>query len=171
MGPLIHIGSIAALLTCARLIGYNLSLEIIIATVFGGVLIDGDKIFEIINNRLRQNRGEIPDITARCRILHSFLACPFAVILSLAAGSFLPFIAVLLHVFFDSFIPGVIKDGKCYPSHSRLKWVMLPYPAKYWKRIVTLNWPVTFPPEFNWIYRRLAPLVGIILLILSAISW
>ena len=93
MGPLIHIGSIAALLVCAKLIGYNVNLEICLASIIGGILIDGDKIFEIIDNRLKRRENEMPDITARWRILHSVLAFPSGAILSLIVYSWLPFSA------------------------------------------------------------------------------
>lgn len=168
MGPLIHTGLTLTLLVCAGLVGWNLSPEVLIATVFGGVLIDGDKIFEMINNRTKRRRGEIPDITARWRILHSILAFPFGAFLSILVNSALPFLAVLGHIFLDSFVPGITKDGKDYPSHSRLKWTAFPNSDYSWKK-VTENWPITYPPQFNWIYKKLCPVIGALLILLSSL--
>lgn len=169
MGPIIHIGLIAAFLVLAELSGHSLSLEICFAVFMGGVFIDGDKVFEIIDNKLKRKKGKLPDITAPSRILHSGLAFPYGLVLSLMVFSWLPFVAVLIHIFLDSIVPGVIKDGKHYPSHSLWKWVTAPFLGT-WK-IVTIGWPVTYPPEFNWVYKRLAPLIGIVLILLSALYW
>lgn len=70
MGPMLHIGFTAALVSGAKLAGYNVSAEVIAASVIGGIFLDADKVFEIVANRKKAKRGEIPDITARCRILH-----------------------------------------------------------------------------------------------------
>lgn len=166
MGPIIHTGFVALLLTLAKLIGYDINLEIFLASILGGVLIDGDKVFEIIDKK----RREIPDITARWRLLHSIFAFPFGIILGLTVNSSLPFFAVLLHITLDSAVPGIVKNGKNYPSHSPRKWIAIPFVEKSW-RTVTGNWPITYPPEFNWIYKKLAPIVGIALLILSSLYW
>ena len=127
MGPLVHFGLTVGLLSVVDLVGCNINKEIFAAVVVGGVFLDADKAIEIVDNRLRKKKGQMPDITARCRILHSALAFPFGVVLSFWAVSFLPFLAVLLHIWADSFIPGIIKDGKNYSSHSPRKWVAVPF--------------------------------------------
>ncbi len=170
MGPLVHAGATAALLAGMNLTGYNVNYEIAGATILGGFFLDGDKVFEIFSNRQKAKRGESPDITARCRLLHSIFAWPFGWVLNLMVDSLLPFFAVVLHIFADSFIPGLIKDGKHYPSHPPLKWMMFPFLKKLWYKIVPIGWPVTYPPEFNrntyW-----APVVGGILFIVSSAYW
>ncbi len=168
MGPLIHLGLIAGLLSVADFVGYSVAPEITLATVIGGVLLDGDKVFEIVSNRARAKKGQMPDITARCRILHSVFAFPFGLILSFLVSSWLPFFAVLLHIYTDSFIPGLIKDGKKYASHSPRKWIAFPFSKKSWRK-VTIGWPITYPPEFNRIYTKLSPIIGGALFILSVL--
>lgn len=168
MGPITHIGLTAVLLAGAKFIGFDVNNEIIFAAMTGGVLLDGDKSIEIVANRIKKNKGAIPDITARCRILHSIFAFPFGLFLSLAVSSCLPFIAVLSHIFCDSFIPGLEKDGKHYPSHSPRKWLANPFSLALWKK-VGIGWPITYPPELNWVYDKLSPAIRIILLILSII--
>ncbi len=118
-----------------------------------------------------ENPNKTPDITARCRILHSILAWPFGLTLSFVVGSWLPLLAVLSHALADSTIPGLIKDGKHYPSHPPLKWIMFPFLKKLWCTIVPKGWPVTYPPEMNWVYNKLGPVVGGILLLLSVLYW
>ncbi len=165
-----HAGFTAALLTGVKLAGYDVGTEVIVASVLGGIFLDADKAIEIMANREKAKKGKIPDITARCRILHSIFAWPFGLALSLIISSWLPFIAVLLHIFADSFIPGLGKDGKHYPSHSRRKWIAIPVIKKSWAK-VTIGWPITYPPKFNWVYEKLSPSVGLILLILSFWFW
>ncbi len=168
MDPLVHFGLTAGLLSVADLAGCNINKEIFAAVVVGGVFLDADKAFEIISNSLKKKKGQMPDITAQCRILHSALAFPFGIVLSFLAISYLPFLAVLLHIFADSFIPGLIKDGKNYPSHSPRKWVAIPFIKKSWE-ITTVGWPVTYPPEFNWVYNKLGPAIGGVLLVSSVL--
>ena len=168
MGPLVHFGLTAGLLSVADLAGCSINKEIFAAVVVGGVFLDVDKAFEIISNNLKKKKEQMPDITARCRILHSILAFPFGVVLSFWAVSFLPLLAVLIHIWADSFIPGIIKDGENYPSHSPRKWVAVPFIKKSWS-MVTIGWPVSYPPEFNWIYNKLSPAIGGGLLILSVV--
>lgn len=168
MGPLVHLGLTGALLSAADFFGCNVSKEILAATVVSGVFLDADKVIEIVNNRIRAKKGQVPDITARCRILHSIFAFPFGLTLSFLAGSWIPFQAVLFHIGADSFIPGLIKDGKNFPSHSPRKWLAVPFIKRSWET-VTIGWPVTYPPEFNWVYNKLSPVIGGILLILSVL--
>ncbi len=170
MGPMLHIGFTAALVSGAKLAGYNVSAEVIAVSVIGGIFLDADKVFEIVANRKKAKRGEIPDITARCRILHSILAFPFGLALSLTVSSWLPFIAVLTHIFADSFIPGIEKNGKHYPLHSRRKWLANPFSEKSWAK-VTIGWPITYPPEFNWVYEKLIPKIGIGLIFSIVFLW
>ncbi len=170
MGPIVHVGLTAALLSGARLAGYSVGTEVIAASVLGGIFLDADKAIEIVANQEKAKKGQAPDITARCRILHSVFAWPFGLVLSFAVGSWLPFIAVLLHVFADSFIPGIEKDGKNYPSHPPLKWIAMPFSKKWWE-IVTIGWPITYPTEMNWVYNKLGPAVGFVLLLMSALYW
>jgi hypothetical protein len=165
------VGFTAVLLMGAKLAGCDISAEVAAASVIGGIFLDGDKAVEIVVNREKAKRGQIPDITARCRILHSIFAFPFGLVLSFAVGSLLPFIAVVLHIFADSFIPGIIgKDGKNYPSHSCRKWLANPFSQKSWAK-VAIGWPVIYPPKFNWIYEKLAPAVGLLLMIFSFWFW
>lgn len=168
MGPLVHAGATVALLAGANLAGYNVNQEIAAATILGGFFLDGDKVFEIYQKMKKPD--ETPDITARCRILHSILAWPFGLTLSFLVGSWLPFVAVLFHVGADSFVPGLKKDGKDYPSHSPRKWIAFPFSKKSWAK-VTKGWPITYPPEMNWVYNKLGPAVGVILMILSVLYW
>lgn len=168
MSPLLHFGLTAGFLSVADLLGCNIDKKIFTAVVVGGVFLDIDKVIEIINNGLKKKKGQMPDITARCRILHSALAFPFGLALSFLTVSCLPFLAVLIHIWTDSFIPGLIKDGKNYPSHSPRKWIAVPFIQKSWE-IVTINWPITYPPKFNWIYSKLSPAIGGILLIMSVL--
>ncbi len=170
MGPIVHVGFTVALLSGAKLAGYSVGPEIVAASIIGGVFLDADKALEIMSNRVRAKKHIIPDITARCRILHSTFAFPFGLALSYITSSFLPFIAVLSHIFLDSFIPGLIKDGKNYPSLPPFKWIAVPFIKKWWS-IVTIGWPITYPPEFNWIYVKLCPAIGFILLLMSALYW
>ncbi len=171
MGPEVHAGATAALLLGANLAGYNVGLEIIAATTLGGFLIDGDKVFEIADNKLRAKMGKIPDITARWRVLHSILAWPFGWILSFYVGSWLPFIAIFLHALADSAIPGLEKDGKNYPSHPPLKWIMPPFFKKWWYQIVPIGWPVTYPSKLNRVYTRLAPAISAMIALFLIIIW
>jgi len=170
VGPIVHLSFTATLLTGARLAGYNVNTEIAVASLIGGIFLDGDKAIEIVVSREKKKKGEIPDITARCRILHSIFAFPFGLLLSFAVGSWLPFIAVLLHIFADSFIPGIEQDGKYYPSHSRRKWLANPFLKKSWKK-VAIGWPVTYPAELNWVYKKLCPAIGFFLFIASSVYW
>ena len=71
MGPIVHLSFTATLLTGARLAGYNVNTEIAVASLIGGIFLDGDKAIEIVVSREKKKKGEIPDITARCRILIS----------------------------------------------------------------------------------------------------
>ncbi len=159
-----HVGLTAGLLTAAKIAGYTVTPEIAVATVIGGIFLDGDKVFEMYQGM--RNPNKTPDITARCRILHSILAGPFGLILSSLMSSWLPFMAVLLHIGADSFIPGLIKDGKSYPSHSPRKWIAFPFSKKSWQK-ATKGWPITYPPKMNWVYNKLGPAAGGVLFILS----
>jgi len=166
MGPILHIGLTSGLLVAADLTGYNVSSDVLLATVAGGIFLDADKSIEIVSNRQKAKKGEIPDITARCRILHSVLAFPYGLALSLLVSSWIPFLAVLYHILADSFIPGLIKDGKNYPSHSPRKWLAVPFVKRSWET-VKIGWPVSYPPEFNWVYSKFCPAIGLTLLGLS----
>lgn len=148
-----HLAVTAALLGGASLIGLETSPEISLAVLIGGVLIDLDKGLEVLSNSLRKDR--ISDITARSRILHSFLVFPFGLALSWLVLSWLPFLAVLLHVVLDSFIPAIEKGGKNYPSHPPWKWLSNPFSDKSWSK-VTNGWPVAYPPKFNRIYNSVS---------------
>ncbi len=170
MGPMIHLGLTATFLSGARLAGYDVNTEIAAAIFVSGIFLDGDKTLEIISNRVRAKKHIMPDITARCRILHSIFAWPFGLVLSFAVCSWLPFIAVLSHIFLDSFVPGLIKDSKNYPSHPCRKWLANPFSERSWAK-VTIGWPVTYPPEFNWVYNKLAPAIGGVLFFLSVLYW
>ncbi len=98
MGPVCHIGLTSGILAGSRLAGIDVTPEIIAVSYCGGVLIDGDKIFEIYHRNIKKLSS---DITARDRILHSIFAFPFALFLALLSGSLLPAIAVLLHIAAD----------------------------------------------------------------------
>ena len=166
MGPLLHVGLTAGLLVGADLTGFKINKEVIMAAVAGGIFLDADKVIEIISNRQKAKKGEIPDIAARCRILHSIFVFPFGLGLSFLASSLLPFLAVLYHIWADSFISSLVKDRRNYPSHPPRKWLAFPFIKSSWET-VTIGWPVTYPPEFNWIYRKLGPAIGAALLGLS----
>ncbi len=170
MGPVMHIGLTSFLLVNAKLLGFNVDSDVCFATIAGGILLDADKTIEIPVNWFKSRKGKIPDITARCRILHSIFAFPFGLILSFAISSWLPFIAVLLHIGADSFIPGLEKDGKHYPSHSCRKWLANPFSQKSWEKVI-IGWPITYPPKLNWIYNQLAPITGAFMTILSFFLW
>jgi len=169
MGPLLHAGLTFGLLVAADLTGCKVNKEFFLAVVAGGIFLDADKAIEIISNRQKAKKGEIPDITARCRILHSEFAFPFGLALSWLAGcSLIPFLSVLLHIGADSFIPGLMKDGKNYPSHSPRKWLADPFSKKSWAWAM-IGWPVTYPPEFSRMYTRIGPMIGVALLGLSLV--
>lgn len=168
MRSLVHLGLTAGLLSVADLAGLDITPGVAVATVIGGVFLDGDKTLEIYRKMRKPN--EIPDITARCRILHSILAWPFGLTLSFFTGSWLPFLSVLIHIGVDSFIPGLIEDNRSYPSHSPQKWVANPFSKKSWSK-VSLGWQIIYPPKMNWIYRKLCPTIGGLLLTLSAFYW
>lgn len=170
MGPIFHVGLTAFSLSIANFFGYNISQQVFLVSLAGGVLIDSDKIIEKVNKKTRIEKGEAPDITARCRIFHSFFALPFGLTLSLMAHSWFPFFAVLLHIAADSFIPAVKKSGKYYPSHSPLKWLAIPFIKRSWKT-VTLGWPVTYPPEITWVYQKLSLMGGMGFLIFAIFFW
>lgn len=162
MGPLCHVGMTTAVLAVAKLTGHDLSLVEVIAVYIGGVLIDGDKIFEIYENKFLKKPW---DITARCRILHSLLAFPFGLLLVYLAGSWLPFLALLSHIGADC-LPGVSENGRYYSCHSCLKWLMLPFLKKLWYKVVFVGWPVTAASRLNEIYK-LGELLGLAILVIS----
>ena len=170
MDPITHTGLTVALLTGAKLIGLDVNNEICLAAVAGGVFLDADKIIEIIVNQNKKNKGITPDITARCRILHSIFAFPFGLFLSFAVLSWLPLFAVLLHIAADSLIPALEMNGKYYPSHSLFKWIAVPFINKSWT-IVTIGWPIVYLPKLTWVYNKLGPAIGTILLVASIIYW
>ncbi|OGN27824.1 MAG: hypothetical protein A2941_00550 [Candidatus Yanofskybacteria bacterium RIFCSPLOWO2_01_FULL_49_17] len=168
MGPISHVGVTLGLLTGAQMAGADISPTVIAASIGSGVFIDGDKIFEIYH------RGFLkltPDITARDRILHSVLAFPFGGALCWVSHSWLPFVALLLHIFVDSFIPCFRKDGKLYPSHPRLKWVMAPWMADAWYRIVPRGWPVQYPPVPAMVYKLAEPVGAVLAIISATVLW
>lgn len=162
MGPVCHLGLTSALLAGTKLNGIEISAEIAAISVAGGVLIDCDKVFEIYDQKVKKLD---PDITARCRLLHSIFAFPFGIGLSYLAGSWLPFFAVLLHALTDATIPGLTYNGKKYSTHPPLKWLMPPVPAFLWYKIVPLGWPVKYSQP-NYIYKVAEP-IGLILAVLS----
>lgn len=166
MGPLCHLGVTSALLAGSKLAGVNLSPEVIAMTYLGGVLIDGDKVFEIYHRNVRKLP---PDITARDRILHSVFAFPFAALLTLLSSSLLPAIAVLLHIMADSFVPGLLRDGRHYPSHPRRKWISLPFAEQFWYQFVPRGWPIQYPPKLNSFYKLAEP-VGLVLTLLACLT-
>ncbi len=163
MDAIFHTGLTFGLLVVADWVGFKVDGDVSLAAVAGGVFLDADKVVEIISNRRKAKKGEIPDITARCRILHSVLAFLYGGTLSLLVFSAVPFVAVLLHIGGDSFIPGLLKNGKNYPSHSRRKWLANPFSSESWAK-VTIGWPVTYPPELSWVHTKLGPVIGIALL-------
>lgn len=163
MGPGCHIGLTSALLAGSKLAGLEVTPEVITAAYIGGVFIDGDKVFEIYHRNIQKIT---PDITARDRLLHSVFAFPFAAVLAILVDSILPAIAVMLHIAADSFIPGLLKDGKHYPSHSPRKWIMVPFAGRLWYRFVPRGWPVTYPPTLNRFYKFMEP-VGLALTVIS----
>jgi len=163
VGPFCHLGVTSVLLAGSKMAGVNLTPEIIAASYIGGVLIDGDKVFEIYHRNIKK---ETPDITARDRILHSILAFPFAVLLGHFSDSILPVVAVMLHIAADSFVPGLLKSGKHYPSHSRRKWITNPFAKDSWYRFVPKNWPIKYPPKLNLLYKLMEPM-GLVLAIIS----
>lgn len=161
MGPLCHIGLTSGLLAGSRLLGVNITPEIIAVTYCGGVLLDADKVFEIYHRSIKKLS---PDITAGDRILHSVFAAPFAFALTLLTSSLLPAIAVLLHIMADSFIPALLHGDKYYPSHARIKWLMYPFRPFVGERrrmIVSKNWPIEYPPQLSLRYKLMEP-IGLI---------
>jgi len=170
MGPLAHLGLTAGLLAGADALGCRVDGGVCTAAVMGGFLIDCDMGLAIIDNYRRKKEGLIPDITGEWRVLHSIVAWPCGLALSWLVFSWLPLLAVFLHALADSFIPGIPKDGKDYPSHSPRKWLAVPFVPDSWER-VTIGWPITYPHELNWIYKKLAPAIGGILLLVSVIYW
>ena len=165
MGPLCHVGMTTAVLAGAKLIGHDLSLHEVVAVYMGGVLIDGDKVFEIYQTKIL---GKPWDITARCRILHSFLAFPFGLLLVWLTSSWLPFLALLFHIGADSLIPAIKEGGRHYPSHPYFIWMMLPFLKNWWYKVVPIGWPVTPASRFNKIYKLGEP-VGLFVSILAVL--
>ena len=165
MGPICHIGLTSSLLAGSRLVGIDVTPEIIAYAYCGGVLLDTDKVFEIYHRGIKKLP---PDITAKDRILHSFLAFPFALLLTFLSNSLLPAIAVLLHIMADSFIPGLLQSNRYYPSHARIKWLMFPcYPsAEQRRKIISKNWPIKYPPRLGSFCKLMEP-IGLILTIIS----
>ncbi len=155
MGPACHLGLTSALLAGAKFGGLDISPEIAVISVVGGVLIDGDKVFEIYDQKIKKLD---PEITARCRLLHSIFAFPFGIGLSYLASSWLPFFAVLLHALTDATIPGITQDGRNYSTHPPLKWLMCPYPASLWYKVVPIGWPVKYPAQINLVYKIAEPI-------------
>lgn len=168
MGPLCHLGLTSTWLAGHRLAGSGPSLEVIITSLIGGVLLDGDKVFEVYHRKFKQ---QVPDITARDRLLHSVLAFPFGFGLSWWSGSWLPLGAVLLHIAADSFIPGLKYAGKHYPPHSPWKWLLFPIPASWWYQIVPKGWPIQYPPQFNRCYQLAEPVGLALTLVADLILW
>lgn len=162
MGPLCHLGLTSVLLAGAKISGLEITSEITAASLMGGVLIDGDKVFEIYDQKFR---GNTPDITARARLLHSIFAFPFGMSLGYLTGSYLPFVAVLLHALTDATIPGLTQNGRYYSTHPPLKWLMCPFPASLWYKIVPMGWPVKYPPQLNLCYKLAEP-IGLIVTVL-----
>lgn len=163
MGPLCHVGMTTAILAGAKLTGHDLSTVEVAAVYMSGVLIDGDKIFEIYQTKIL---GKPFDITARCRILHSFLAFPFGLFLVWLTGSWLPFLALLFHIGADSLIPAIKEGGRHYPSHPYFIWIMLPFFKNLWYKVVPIGWPVIPTSQFNKIYK-LGELVGSVISIFA----
>lgn len=165
MGPGCHLGLTSVVLAGAKWAGLDVSPEAVILSVAGGVLIDGDKAFEIYDQKFKCNP---PDITARMRILHSIFVFPFGLGLTYLAGSWLPFLATLLHMFADAFIPGLKQNGRHYSTHPPLKWIMLPFPARWWYKVVPIGWPVKYPARLNMCYKIAEP-IGLIVTFVSII--
>lgn len=163
MGPLCHLGLTSTLLVGAKFSGLEVPPEIIAVSIAGGVLIDGDKVFEIYDQKFKKLE---PDITARSRILHSIFAFPFGIGLAYLAGSWLPFLAVLLHALTDATVPGLTQNGRYYSTHPPLKWIMCPYPARLWYKIVPIGWPVKYPADINLCYKLAEP-IGLALTLLA----
>ena len=168
MGPMCHLGMTSALLAGAKFSGLDVSPEIIAITTTGGVLIDSDKVFEIYDQKFKR---QPPDITARVRLLHSVFAFPFGISLSYLSNSMLPFWAVLLHMLADAFIPGLKQDGRHYSTHPPLKWIMCPFPASLWYKIVPIGWPVKYPAQLNLCYELAEPIGFVVTLIATMIFW
>lgn len=165
MGPVCHIGLTSGFLAGLRFVGINVTPEIIAYAYCGGVLLDADKVFEIYHRGIKKLP---PDITAKDRVFHSFLAFPFALLLIFLNNSLLPAIAVLLHIMADSFIPGLLQNDRYYPSHARIKWLMFPfYPsAEKRQKIIFKNWPIKYPPKPSSFCKLMEP-TGLILTIIS----
>lgn len=168
----VHLGVTVSILCVADLLHHgnydtNKEARVIVTSLVCGVLIDADKIFEILSNKIRKRKGLTPDITAQCRIFHNLFAFIFGFGLSWLVSSFLPLIAVLFHVVLDSFVPAIEKNGKNYPSHPPFKWLLIPFVRKIWNMAI-IGWPITYPPKFNFIYNRLGPAIGYILLFICA---
>ena len=117
MKVVVHLGVTASILCVADLLHHgnydiNKDVRVAVTSLVCGVLIDADKIFEILSNKIRKRKAKTPDITAQCRILHSSFAFIFGFGLSWLVGSFLPLIAVLSHAILDSCVPAIEKNGK-----------------------------------------------------------
>lgn len=163
MGPGCHLGLTSTLLVGAKFYGLDISPGVFTTSIIGGVLIDSDKVFEIYDQKFKKLE---PDITARCRILHSILAFPFGIGLNYMAGSWLPFLAMLLHALTDATIPGLTQNGRHYSTHPPLKWITPPFPASLWYKVVPMGWPVTYPAEPNLCYKLAEP-IGLVLTLLA----
>lgn len=161
MGPLCHLGLTSALLAAVKFNGSEVSSDMVAISIAGGVLIDGDKIFELYDQKIKKLD---PDITARSRVLHSIFAFPFGLSLSYLAGSWLPFLAVLLHIITDATIPGLTQNGRHYSTHPPLKWIMCPFFPDLWYKIVSLGWPVKYPAQTNLCYKLSEPLGAVLTL-------
>lgn len=160
-----HMGLTTAVLTGAKLARHDLSVIEIVAVYVGGVLLDSDKVFEIFEQKIL---GRSWDLTARYRILHSFLAFLFGFFLVWFSDSWLLFLALLLHIGADSFIPAITAENeKRYPCHAPLKWVMLPFFKSLWYKVVPIGWPLlTYTHQFNKV-NKLGESAGLVLFILS----
>ncbi len=174
MNPIVHAAATVAIVAIAHAAGMKLDTNIIVGIFVGGVFLDADKALEIVGNLKHQNKFPgvvVRDITARVRVLHSALAWPFACALCLATKSLLPMCAVISHILCDSAIPGITVNGKSYPSHSPWKWITFPFFKKSWYEIVPRGWPVRYPPQFNLIYRKMAPTISVVVIFASLYSF
>ncbi len=127
MKPFVHLGMTMSMLAIGKLcLPEKINWQTVFVCIVAGVFLDADKMFEIIANKKKKIRNELPDISGRWRILHNIFAFPFGAALSYLSGCWFPFLAVLLHIVADSAIPTIMKNGKTYPSHPPLKWFILP---------------------------------------------
>ena len=77
MGPIVHLSFTATLLTGARLAGYNVNTEIAVASLIGGIFLDGDKAIEIVVSREKRKKVKFPisrRVAGFCIVFSLFLS-------------------------------------------------------------------------------------------------